>query len=68
MVIVIITIDQIQAMFNGDKINNTENRAVLHVALRTQKDNPPIYVDGVDVVRQVFNPLTNLSSDPLIDP
>ncbi|CAN0417111.1 unnamed protein product [Laminaria digitata] len=41
-------------MFNGEKINNTENRAVLHVALRSDRDHPPIMVDGVDVIQQVF--------------
>ena len=44
---------QIQAMFHGEKINNTENRAVLHVALRTDKGDDPIMVDGVNVVEQV---------------
>jgi len=39
----------IQAMFAGEKINNTEGRAVLHVALRN-RSNRPIYVDGVDVM------------------
>lgn len=36
------------AMFRGDKINFTENRAVLHIALRN-RDNHPIMVDGQDV-------------------
>jgi glucose-6-phosphate isomerase len=36
-------------MFRGDKINITENRAVLHVALRN-RSNRPIYVDGQDVM------------------
>jgi len=31
---------RIDAMFRGEKINVTENRAVLHVALRAPKDNP----------------------------
>lgn len=44
---------QIQAMFNGEKINNTEDRAVLHVALRMDKDHEAIMVDGVNVVEQV---------------
>ena len=34
------------AMFSGDVINNTENRAVLHTALRQLDDNP-IFVDGI---------------------
>lgn len=36
------------AMFRGEKINFTENRAVLHVALRN-RSNSPILVDGQDV-------------------
>ena len=36
-------------MFAGDRINNTEQRAVLHVALRNRA-NRPIYVDGDDVM------------------
>ncbi|MEO0438694.1 MAG: glucose-6-phosphate isomerase [Pseudomonadota bacterium] len=39
--------DAIEAMFSGAKINTTENRAVLHVALRDQSGNA-IYVDGED--------------------
>jgi glucose-6-phosphate isomerase len=39
----------IDAMFRGDKINLTENRAVLHVALRAPKD-ASIVVDGENVV------------------
>lgn len=39
----------IEKMFAGDKINVTENRAVLHVALRN-RSNRPIYVDGADVM------------------
>ena len=44
--------DAIEKMFTGDKINETENRAVLHVALRN-RENTPIYVDGEDVMPQV---------------
>ncbi len=36
-------------MFSGEKINVTENRAVLHVALRN-RSNRPVYVDGTDVM------------------
>jgi glucose-6-phosphate isomerase len=39
-------------MFGGEKINNTENRAVLHVALRN-RSNRPIKVDGRDVMPAV---------------
>ncbi|HEY8401973.1 MAG TPA: glucose-6-phosphate isomerase [Cytophagaceae bacterium] len=42
----------IDAMFSGEKINNTENRAVLHVALRN-RSNTPIKVDGEDVMPKV---------------
>src|SRR5579862_2885253 len=40
---------RIGAMFRGDKINTTEKRAVLHVALRAPKDSS-IIVDGEDVI------------------
>ncbi len=39
-------------MFAGEKINGTEHRAVLHVALRN-RDNHPIVVDGADVMPEV---------------
>ncbi|MGD2165168.1 MAG: glucose-6-phosphate isomerase [Anaerolineae bacterium] len=42
----------IQAMFSGEKINATEDRAVLHVALRN-RSNRPILVDGEDVMPEV---------------
>lgn len=42
----------IAAMFSGEKINRTENRAVLHVALRN-RSNTPILVDGKDVMPEV---------------
>ncbi|MGD8593722.1 MAG: glucose-6-phosphate isomerase [Gammaproteobacteria bacterium] len=42
----------IEKMFRGEKINFTENRAVLHVALRN-RSNEPIIVDGEDVMPQV---------------
>ena len=41
--------ERIDAMFRGDKINVTEQRAVLHIALRAPKDEH-IIVDGEDVV------------------
>src|SRR6195256_359595 len=43
---------RIGAMFRGEKINTTEKRAVLHVALRAPKE-ASIVVDGENVVRQV---------------
>jgi glucose-6-phosphate isomerase len=41
-----------EAMFAGAPINNTENRSVLHTALR-QQDSSPILVDGVDIIPQI---------------
>ena len=43
---------EIERMFTGEKINETENRAVLHVALRNVK-NTPIRLDGHDVMFDV---------------
>jgi len=42
----------IEAMFTGEKINQTENRAVLHTALRTQSDEP-ILVDGENIIPEI---------------
>jgi glucose-6-phosphate isomerase len=53
--------DAIEKMFTGDKINETENRAVLHVALRN-RENTPIYVDGKDVMPEV-NAVLNKMKD-----
>ena len=44
--------EKIEAMFRGDKINSTEKRSVLHIALRTPKDKT-IIVDGVNIVPQI---------------
>jgi glucose-6-phosphate isomerase len=44
--------DAIKKLFSGDRINETENRAVLHVALRN-RDNTSIYVNGKDVMPEV---------------
>ncbi|NGN67477.1 glucose-6-phosphate isomerase [Streptomyces sp. A7024] len=49
------------AMFRGDKINITENRAVLHTALRTQSAEV-IDVDGENVVEGVHQVLTKMST------
>jgi glucose-6-phosphate isomerase len=47
------SLDQaIDAMFSGEKINTSEDRAVLHVALRN-RSNRPILVDGKDVMPEV---------------
>ncbi len=52
--------ERIDAMFRGDKINVTENRAVLHVALRAPRD-ATITVDGVNVVPQVHTVLDKMA-------
>lgn len=49
----------IECMFSGEKINVTENRAVLHVALRNRA-NRPIYVDGKDVMPEVNASLAHM--------
>ena len=41
-----------EAMFSGEKINYTENRAVLHTALRNRR-NTPVLVDGKDVMPEI---------------
>jgi len=51
---------RIDAMFRGDKINVTENRAVLHVALRAPKD-ASIVVDGKNVVPDVHAVLDKMA-------
>lgn len=45
--------DAIQAQFNGEKINQTENRAVLHTALR-KKEGENLLLDGKDILQDVF--------------
>ena len=52
---------RIEAMFRGDKINVTENRAVLHVALRAPKGTS-IFVDGEDVVPAVHEVLDRMAA------
>lgn len=53
--------DAIEKYFGGDIINQTENRAVLHTALRNQK-NEPVYVDGKDVMPEVRSTLSKIKS------
>jgi len=53
--------ERIDAMFRGDKINITENRAVLHTALRAPR-TASIKVDGVDVVPEVHAVLDRMSA------
>jgi len=52
--------ERIAAMFRGDKINITEKRAVLHVALRAPRDTT-ILVDGKDVVPEVHAVLDKMA-------
>ena len=52
--------DAIAQMFSGEKINQTENRSVLHVALRN-RSNSPIVVDGQDVMPGVNDVLERMS-------
>lgn len=55
---------KIQAMFQGDKINYTEGRAVLHTALRNRSAKP-VYCDGQDVmpkIREVLEKMKTFST------
>lgn len=49
----------IKSMFSGEKVNETEDRAVLHVALRN-RSNTPIIVDGKDVMPEVNDVLNQM--------
>ena len=51
--------DAIEAMFTGDRVNQTEKRAVLHVALRN-RSSAPILADGVDVMPEVNKVLSQM--------
>jgi glucose-6-phosphate isomerase len=53
--------DAIEAMFAGEKINETENRAVLHTALRNFSGKP-VMVDGKDVMPDVFDVLKHMQT------
>lgn len=53
--------DAAEAMFSGERINATENRPVLHVALRN-RSNSPIYVDGQDVMKDVNKVLDQMKN------
>ncbi|MCC6394515.1 MAG: glucose-6-phosphate isomerase [Bryobacterales bacterium] len=53
--------ERIEAMFSGEKINLTENRAVLHVALRAPEE-ASIVVDGENVVPQVHAVLDRMAA------
>jgi len=53
--------EKIEAMFTGEKINLTENRAVLHTALRSPRGTTLI-VDGVDVIPEVHAVLDKMAA------
>ena len=53
--------ERTEAMFRGDRINVSENRSVLHVALRMPKGSS-LVVDGVDVVAKVHEVLDRMAS------
>ena len=53
--------DHIEAMFRGDHINVTEDRAVLHTALRLPRD-ATLVVDGQDVVEEVHLVLDRMAA------
>jgi glucose-6-phosphate isomerase len=53
--------DCIKALFNGDKINETENRPVLHTALRNLSSDP-VFAEGQDVMPEVKKVLKQMKS------
>ena len=53
--------ERTEAMFRGDRINTTENRSVLHVALRMPRERS-LLVDGVDVVAEVHDVLDRMAA------
>jgi glucose-6-phosphate isomerase len=53
--------ERTEAMFRGDRINTTENRSVLHVALRMPRGTS-LVVDGVDVVAEVHEVLDRMAA------
>ncbi len=60
--------EAIQSMFNGERINETENRSVLHYALRN-RSNKPVLADGQDVMPEVNKVLDQMKdfSNNLLD-
>ena len=53
--------EAIASQFGGERINRTENRPVLHTALRN-RDNTPVYVDGKDVMPDVNRVLEQMKA------
>jgi glucose-6-phosphate isomerase len=60
--------EAIHSMFNGTRINQTENRSVLHIALRN-RSNTPVLVDGKDVMPEINTVLNQMKafSDSLLN-
>ena len=54
--------DEIERMFTGEKINRTENRAVLHTALRNCDPEAKVFVDGKDVMPDVRATLAKMAA------
>lgn len=48
------------AMFSAQRINTTENRAVLHTALRTRADDPPILLEGQNILPDIHRVLNQM--------
>ena len=46
--------ENIQKYFDGDRINETESRAVLHTALR-EKESAKVYVDGKNIIPEIYD-------------
>ncbi|MEO6313909.1 MAG: glucose-6-phosphate isomerase [Chitinophagaceae bacterium] len=53
--------DAVNAMYSGEKINETENRSVLHIALRNLSGGP-VYSDGKDVMPEVLGVLAQMKA------
>ncbi|PKL17153.1 MAG: glucose-6-phosphate isomerase [Spirochaetae bacterium HGW-Spirochaetae-5] len=53
--------EEIEKMFNGERINGTENRAVLHVALRN-RSGKPVMCDGADVMPGILNVIARMKN------
>jgi glucose-6-phosphate isomerase len=54
-------VDQVRSMFRGERVNVSEGRSALHVALRMPRSRS-LVVDGVDVVREVHEELDRMSA------
>ena len=53
--------DAIDKMFSGDRINEAEDRAVLHIALRN-RENSPVYFNGKDVMPEINTVLDKIKA------